>query len=138
MRKILASFAIVLMLSGCAGVTSITTAATTTVTAEQISSAKDVAYGLEASYGASLSAAIAWGHQPTCGTYKAPPPPACKTLNGLNAIENVRIQFRSALDRLNATIRDTTTTTSVLTAAISAAKQAWATYQDVAAANNVR
>lgn len=140
LRKILASLAIVLMVSGCASLSTIGnvgTAATTPVTAEQISSAKDVSYGLEASYTAALTVAVAWGRQPTCGTPRAPQPPACKTLNGLHSIEAVRVQWRSAIDRLNAVIADTKTTSSVLSVAIAAARQAYAAYQDVAAANNI-
>ncbi len=130
--------AFVITVPGCETIKSITTASTTKVTTEQIGQARDVSYGLEASYDAALTVAVAWGKQPTCGTPKAPPAPACKTLKGLLAIEQARAPFRSAIDRLNAVIADTTTTSSVLSVAVSAAKQAAAEYQIVAAQNNVK
>lgn len=125
-------------LAACTPMGAITTAANTPVTAEQVASAKDVSYGLEASYDAALTVAIAWGRQPTCGAPKAPPVPACKTLTGLRSIEGVRAQLRSAIDRLNTVIADTKATSSALSVAVAAAKQAYAAYQDIAASNQMK
>jgi len=128
MTKILLCFALAFSLGACSTLSTVNKAANTPVTAEQIASAKDVAYGLEASYDVALRLAILYGKEPTCRA-GAPPPPLCKTLAALETIETGRAKFRSALNRLNLVIRDTTTTTSMLSAAIDIAKGAFAEYQ---------
>lgn len=131
MKRIFTIAAIALLLGGCQylkAADAVATAATTPVTAAQISSAKDVSYGLEASYDVALRLGVIYGKEPTCKA-GSPPAPLCKTLAVMEGIEVGRARFRSALDRLNAVIRDTTTTTSVLSAAIDIAKGAFAEYQ---------
>ena len=127
MRAIILCLA--LIIGGCSTLSGINTAANTPVTPSQISSAKDVSYGLEASYDVALRLAILYGKEPTCGRPSAPPAPLCKSLSIMEGIEVGRAKFRSALDRLNAVIKDTTATTSVLSAAIDVAKGAYAEYQ---------
>jgi len=119
-----------LLLGGCALAGTVNQAANTPVTASQIASAKDVSYGLEASYDVALRLAVVWG-QPgnRCGRASAAPAPLCSTLPRMESVETGRAKFRSALNQLNAVIANTTTTTSVLSAAIDAAKAAYATYQ---------
>ncbi len=117
-----------LVLGGCSTLGAVNSAANTPVTAAQIASAKDVSYGLEATYVVALKLATLYGKEPTCRT-GSPPPPLCKTLPIMEGIETGRAKFRSSLDRLNAVIADTTTTTSVLSAAIDIAKGAYAEYQ---------
>ncbi len=119
-----------LLLGGCALTGAVNNAANTPVTASQIASAKDVSYGLEAAYVASLKLAVVWG-QPSnrCGKPLAPVAPLCSTLAGMERVETVRAKYRSALNRLNAIIADTTTTTSQLSAGIDIAKGAYAEYQ---------
>jgi hypothetical protein len=126
MKAILVALA--LALGGCQAITAVNTAANTPVTAAQVASARDVSYGLEASYDVALRLAVLYGKEPTCGP-AAPPAPLCKTLAVMEGIEVGRAKFRSSLNRLNAVIADTTTTTSMLSAAIDLAKGAYAEYQ---------
>lgn len=131
MKRIIAIVATALLLSSCQylkAADAVTTAATTPVTAAQISSAKDVSYGLEAGYDVALRLGVIYGKEPTCKA-GSPPAPLCKALAIIEGIEVGRVKFRSALNRLNAVIADTTTTTSVLSAAIDLAKGAFAEYQ---------
>jgi len=111
-------------LVGCAALTS-------NVSVDDLKKAKAISYGLDSVYATALSATTTWAKQPRCGATGAPPVPLCSTAIGVFAAEKLRVQARTALDRLNTVIADTTTSTPVLEAAISTAQSAVAVYSDI-------
>lgn len=120
-----------LLLGACSTLKAVNTASNTPITAQQVADARDVEHGLEAAYGVALQSGLAWAKQPRCGSAGAPVAPACSTAPGILAIEKARMATRVALDKLDSAIGDVTTTTSLLDALISSAKNSYGAYEAI-------
>lgn len=107
-------------------------AACTGVTPKALGDAANVSYTLKAGYTGALQVATAWASQPRCGTPGAKPAPLCSTAQGVLDAEKVRVSARSALDTLDKTIADSSTSQDGLDAAIAAATNAVTAYRTIA------
>lgn len=135
MRRVLLPLfaAAALLLGGCHGAVVVSNAASTPITAAQVSDAKATAYAIESGYDALLTVAIAWGTATPLCAPDAGAQQFCHTNAGVLQIEKARQAVRAGLDAFNKVIADTTTTTSQLGAAISVLQQSYGAYQQVLA-----
>jgi len=94
--------------------------------------ARAASYTLNSSYLLTLKAATAWANPGNrCRAGYPVPPPACSTAEGVLKVEAVRIDVKATLVHLDAVIADANTTPGVLDAAVSAARNGMALYNQL-------
>lgn len=119
-----------LALGGCSYVKAFEAFKTTTVTTDQLNTARQTVLALRNGYNLGVVILAKWVEQPRCAS-PATVSPLCTTRNGVIAVAKAQQETGQALMRVEAIVVEAQPDASALTVAMDAAKAAYATFQSV-------
>lgn len=110
--------------------------AQTPVGDQTVADARNTIYAVKSGYAITLRAATAYVKLPACE--KPGAPVVCSSRDVVVALAKAQDAAKATIDNAEATVLRATGSSSVLTAAVDAAKSAYAAFKGVAAAYNIK
>ncbi len=106
----------------------VSSAASTPVGVKTVNDARNIAFAIDSMYTATLPFATIYVKRPPCSV--APAPPLCSDTDAVRTLADLQRKVSAAVNRLDALALSASPDMSVLSAAVTAAREAFAGYQD--------